>query len=117
MTEKRDKKKKEFWGRTIEALKKIVPEAESRGLRLGVENREALEELPIESDYDALFKEITSPSLVYWHDCGHAQIKENLGFINHRQHLESRRRPTRGFSHPRRAISGQGPLPARFRDD
>jgi len=89
LIEKREKKKKDFWGRTIESLKKIVPEAESRGLRLGVENREALEELPIESDYEALFKEIPSPSLVYWHDCGHAQIKENLGFIMHAMHLES----------------------------
>jgi len=95
--EKRDKKKKEFWARTIESLKKIVPEAESRGIRLGVENRQALEELPVESDYEALFKEITSPSLVYWHDTGHAQIKENLGFIKHREHLESRREQLAGF--------------------
>jgi sugar phosphate isomerase/epimerase len=97
VSEKRAKKKKDFWARTIESLKKIVPEAESRGLRLGIENREALEELPIETDYDFLFKEITSPSLVYWHDTGHAQIKENLGFINHRLHLESRRYQLAGF--------------------
>ncbi len=97
LSEKRDKKKKEFWGRTLESLKKLAPEAESRGLRLGIENREALEELPIETDYDFLFKEITSPSLVYWHDTGHAQIKENLGFINHRLHLESRRDQLAGF--------------------
>jgi sugar phosphate isomerase/epimerase len=97
VAEKRDKKKKEFWARTLDSLKKLAPEAESRGLRLGIENREALEELPIESDYDSLFKEITSPSLAYWHDTGHAQIKENLGFINHRQHLESRREQLAGF--------------------
>ena len=97
LSEKRDKKKKEFWGRTVEALKKLVPEAESRGLRLGIENRQSLEELPVESDYDFLFKEIQSPSLAYWHDTGHAQIKENLGFINHRLHLESRRDRLAGF--------------------
>jgi sugar phosphate isomerase/epimerase len=97
LSEKRDKKKKDFWARTVESLKKLVPEAESRGIKLGVENRQALEELPVESDYDFLFKEITSPSLVYWHDTGHAQIKENLGFINHRAHLESRRDRLAGF--------------------
>jgi hypothetical protein len=32
---------------------------------------------------------LNSPNLVYWHDCGHAQIKENLGFIHHALHLES----------------------------
>jgi sugar phosphate isomerase/epimerase len=97
LSEKREKKKKDFWGRTLDSLKKLVPEAESRGLKLGIENREALEELPVETDYDFLFKEITSPCLKYWHDTGHAQIKENLGFINHRLHLESRLEQLAGF--------------------
>jgi sugar phosphate isomerase/epimerase len=97
LSEKRNKKKKDFWARTIESLKKLTPEAESRGIKLGVENRQSLEELPVESDYDSLFKEIPSASLVYWHDTGHAQIKENLGFINHRAHLESRRDRLAGF--------------------
>lgn len=97
MTASREKKKKEFWARTVESLKQLVPEAESRGIRMGVENRQSLEELPVESDFDALFREISSPSLVYWHDTGHAQIKENLGFINHRSHLESQRERLAGF--------------------
>jgi sugar phosphate isomerase/epimerase len=97
VVEKREKKKKEFWARTVESLKKIVPEAESRGIKLGVENRQSLEELPVEADYDSLFKDITSPNLVYWHDTGHAQIKENLGFLNHRAHLEARRDQLAGF--------------------
>lgn len=96
-SEKRGKKKKEFWARTIESLKKLVPQAESRGIKLGVENRQSLEELPVESDYESLFKEIPSPNLVYWHDTGHAQIKENLGFINHKLHLESQRERLAGF--------------------
>lgn len=94
---RREKVKKDFWASTIECLKKLVPEAQSRGVKLGVENRQSLEELPLESDYDFLFNEIPSPSLVYWHDTGHAQIKENLGFINHRLHLESRRDRLAGF--------------------
>lgn len=94
---KREKSKKEFWARTIESLKKLVPEAESRGVKMGVENRQSLEELPVEADFTFLFNEISSPSLVYWHDTGHAQIKENLGFINHRAHLESRRDRLAGF--------------------
>jgi sugar phosphate isomerase/epimerase len=97
MVEKREKKKKEFWARTVESLKKIVSEADSRGIKLGVENRQSLEELPVEADYDSLFKDITSPNLVYWHDTGHAQIKENLGFLNHRAHLEARRDQLAGF--------------------
>lgn len=89
LEEKREEKKEKFFERTIESLKRILPEAEGRGIKLGIENRQALEELPVESDYWFLFREITSPSLVYWHDTGHAQIKENLGFIRHSMHLES----------------------------
>jgi sugar phosphate isomerase/epimerase len=86
---KREAKKEKFVERVYDTLRKIVPEAEARGLKLGVENREALEEIPLEPDFKFLFHEFPSPSLAYWHDTGHAQIKENLGFIHHALHLES----------------------------
>ena len=89
LTQKREAKKEKFVERVYETLRKILPEAESRGLKLGVENREALEEIPLDSDFTFFFREFTSPSVVYWHDTGHAQIKENLGFIHHAMHLES----------------------------
>jgi sugar phosphate isomerase/epimerase len=97
LDEKREVKKEKFLARTIESLKKILPEAESCGIRLGIENRQALEELPFDSDYQFLFREIPSPNLVYWHDTGHAQIKENLGLIHHAMHLESLRGRLAGF--------------------
>ncbi len=94
---RREARKEPFLERIKEALKKLLPEAEARGLKLGLENRQGLEELPLESDYQFLFRELTSPSLVYWHDTGHAQIKENLGFIHHAMHLESLRERLWGF--------------------
>jgi len=94
---KREAVKGPFVERLKEVLKKILPEAESRGVKLGLENRQALEELPIESDYHFIFRELASPALVYWHDTGHAQIKENLGFIHHAMHLESLRQQLAGF--------------------
>jgi sugar phosphate isomerase/epimerase len=94
---KREAKKEKSLARTVDCLKKLVPEAEARGIRLGVENRQALEEIPLESDYQWLLKELPSPHLVYWHDTGHAQIKENLGFIRHATHLESVRDRLAGF--------------------
>ena len=95
--EKREKKKPAFFERTKELLKKILPDAEARGVLVGIENRQALEELPVESDYALLFKEVPSSSLVYWHDTGHAQIKENLGFLRHVDHLESLQHKLAGF--------------------
>jgi len=87
--EKREAKKGPFLERVKEELKKLLPEAESRGLKLGAENRQALEELPFESDFQFLFRELGSDTVAYWHDTGHAQIKENLGFMPHVMHLES----------------------------
>ncbi len=86
---KREEKKERAMAAAYELLGRLVAEAEPRGLKLGIENREALEEIPFESDFPFFFKEFTSPSVVYWHDTGHAQIKENLGFIHHAMHLES----------------------------
>src|SRR5262245_9026206 len=97
LAEKREARKETYFNRVKEALKKLLPEAESRGLKLGVENRQALEELPVEGDFQFLFRELDSPALAYWHDTGHAQIKEHLGFIHHLLHLESLRDRLCGF--------------------
>jgi sugar phosphate isomerase/epimerase len=85
----REKKKERYVENAYEMIRRIVDEAKPRGLKLGIENREALEEIPFESDFDFFFKEFRDPTVVYWHDTGHAQIKENLGFINHRLHLHA----------------------------
>jgi len=95
--EKREAKKEPFLERMKEVLRKLLPEAALRGIKLGVENRQALEELPFEGDFQFLFRELASPNLVYWHDTGHAQIKENLGFSPHRMQLESLRDRLFGF--------------------
>ena len=68
-----------------------------RGIRLGIENRESLEEIPLDNDFTLFFKEFTQPGICYWHDTGHAQIKENLGFIHHAMHLQALENRLAGF--------------------
>jgi sugar phosphate isomerase/epimerase len=85
----REGKKGKFFARMKETLRKILPEVESRGLRLGCENRQALEELPLDADFEEFLREFQSPAMAYWHDTGHAQIKENLGVIEHIRFLQS----------------------------
>ena len=94
---KREGAKERCMERANEVLRKLLAEAENLGLKLGIENREGVEELPLEPDYALLFKALGSPAAVYWHDTGHAQIKENLGFIDHAFHLESQRERLCGF--------------------
>ncbi len=86
---KREDKKQPFVEQASQMLERLSGVAAQRGLKLGVENREALEEIPLDSDLELLLLEFNRPTVGYWHDCGHAQIKENLGFINHRLHLEA----------------------------
>ena len=87
--EKREKKKTEHVDLAGEMLTRLADKAEEHGLRLGIENRQELEEIPLESDFDLFLREFNRPCIGYWHDTGHAQIKENLGFISHKFHLES----------------------------
>jgi sugar phosphate isomerase/epimerase len=85
----REARKTKAVERVYETLNRILPEAEKRGLKLGIENRQGLEEIPLDGDFEFFFREYDSPNMVYWHDTGHAQIKENLGFLHHALHLES----------------------------
>ena len=85
----REARKTKAVERVYETLNWILPEAEKRGLKLGIENRQGLEEIPLDGDFEFFFREYDSPNMVYWHDTGHAQIKENLGFLHHALHLES----------------------------
>jgi sugar phosphate isomerase/epimerase len=87
--EKREKKKEKHMEYTGQMLERIADLAEKSGVKLGIENRQALEEIPFDSDFELFLLQYNRPSVCYWHDCGHAQIKENLGFINHRLHLQS----------------------------
>ena len=87
--QKREKKKERYFQCATEMLDRLATVAGERGVKLGVENRRAVEELPLDSDIDMLMREFDRRGVGYWHDCGHAQIKENLGFIDHRTHLEN----------------------------
>jgi sugar phosphate isomerase/epimerase len=95
--EKREQKKEKHLQLAGEMLSRLGEQAERYGLKLGIENREALEEIPFESDFGFFFREFSQPHVCYWHDTGHAQIKENLGFIQHAMHLESMADRLAGF--------------------
>ena len=95
--EKREQRKERHLQLAYEMLRRLASEAEARGIKLGIENREALEEIPLESDFTLFFKEFDQSAICYWHDTGHAQIKENLGFIRHTMHLETMADRLAGF--------------------
>ena len=87
--EKREKRKEKPSEFADEMLKSLEEEARQAGVRLVIENREALEEIPFEGDFPFWLRQWNQETFGYWHDTGHAQIKENLGFILHQFHLEN----------------------------
>lgn len=87
-----------YWARTKECLAELLPYAEQKGVRLGFENREAFDELPLDADHAELIAALGRPGACgYWHDAGHAQIKHDLGLLNHREHLEKNAAHLIGF--------------------
>jgi sugar phosphate isomerase/epimerase len=77
-----------YWKNTQESLATLLPYAEQKGVKLGFENREKFEELPLDADHAALIAALGKPQACgYWHDTGHAQIKDRMGLLKHRDHL------------------------------
>ena len=78
-----------YLDRVKDSLRQIVEYAAKKNIRLGVEGRRGYEEIPSERELPSLLDELNSPLFGYWHDMGHIQIKENLGFLNHEEWLRT----------------------------
>lgn len=85
--QQREKIAPKFISRVKDCLKQIVEHAAEKGVRLGLESRQAYEEIPSERDFEVLLAEFPAPTVGYWHDIGHTQILSNLGFANHAEWL------------------------------
>lgn len=78
-----------FWERTKKSVNEVLDYAQQKGVRLGLENREKFEELPLDGDYPEFLGAFAPGAPVgYWHDTGHADIKQTMGMLEHRTHLE-----------------------------
>ncbi len=87
-----------YWGRTRDCVHSVLDYAASKGVTLGLENRERFEELPMDADFPELLAGIPLPAAAgYWHDTGHAHIKETGGLIHHRGQLETNAPKLLGF--------------------
>jgi len=70
------------------AMDELIPYAQEREIRLGLESGAHYEHVPNEREMESLLSEYDTPTVGYWHDFGHIQLKENLGLLDHRQWLE-----------------------------
>jgi len=75
--------------RIKEHFESILGKAAKKGLQLGIENREGLEELPLEEEHADFVRGFeTAEAVGYWHDTGHAELKARMGLLDHEKRLE-----------------------------
>jgi sugar phosphate isomerase/epimerase len=81
----RKRAKLDYYARVADWLTNIVEHAKQAGIRLGVENRIEIDTFPSEEEFRRLFQDFDPGVLGYWHDFGHAQIRQHLTLSNHRE--------------------------------
>jgi sugar phosphate isomerase/epimerase len=69
------------------SLVELAEYATGRGIRLGLENRYHYHEIPLPDELDELLHLGLGEAGGYWHDVGHAQVLQHLGFHAHEEWL------------------------------
>lgn len=101
-----------FWTQVKDSINEMLDYATQKGVKLGFENREKFEELPLDADYPEFLAGLPATAPVgYWHDTGHADIKEGMGLLNHCSHLQGLASRTIGWHLHDVSASGQDHQP------
>lgn len=93
------KKEPKAMERVHECLKKILPIAKDYDIRIGIENREEIYAYPLDKNIAHFIHSFADYHhyVGYWHDTGHAKLKEQMGLLNHERHLEENAHTIIGF--------------------
>jgi sugar phosphate isomerase/epimerase len=81
------------------SLIELAEVAAQVGVRLGLENRYHYAEIPLPDELDDLLDLGCGDVIGYWHDVGHAQVLQHLGFYTHEEWL-------RRFGEPQGRVIG-----------
>jgi len=88
MISERRAKKGPYIDKVVDSLKQIAPYAAKKKIAPAVENRYYYREIPLMDELEEIFSHFEAGELFYWHDVGHAEVFERLGFYRHRELLD-----------------------------
>ena len=70
------------------ALEQLVEAARSHGIVIGIENRLEYHHIPLPDESRALMEGFTTDEAGHWHDTGHAEVLDRLGYLPHEAWFE-----------------------------
>lgn len=85
----REASKKRNLDAVLLSLERLNREAEKWGIFLGIENRYHFHEIPDLEEIGLILGKFEGGNIRYWHDVGHAKVKENMGLYTQRDLLEA----------------------------
>ncbi len=84
----RASKARGYFLNALRSIDELSRYADKKRIRLGIETRFYYREIPSFEEIGTVLDEFKGATVGYWHDTGHAQLLEDLGFAGHKDFLD-----------------------------